>query len=232
VGAGHLGTSATALLSQTAAQLRIGRSLRLPGRVPDDELRRYYSSAAVCVQPSRYEGFGLQPLEALACGVPLVITPEAAVESVVGEAAVVASGASRQLLAEAISRSGRTRTSGPSSGGQAQSGRPTSLGKRRLAGPTAYCSALPGAARQRPWPSGRLAPLAIVSKPAKVSRGSLALPTQLLINEVVQVVEANRPEGGSHRATRPHLFPARHPFMPLHRLGEAEIRFEQEVKLN
>jgi glycosyltransferase involved in cell wall biosynthesis len=82
----------------------ISGRLRLLGRISDDELRRHYSAAAVCVQPSRYEGFGLQPLEALACGAPLVITPEATVESVVGDAALVAPGASRELLAEAISR--------------------------------------------------------------------------------------------------------------------------------
>jgi glycosyltransferase involved in cell wall biosynthesis len=102
--AGHLGRPATEVLVEAAAHVGISGRLRLLGRISDDQLRRHYSAAAVCVQPSRYEGFGLQPLEALACGAPLVITPEAAVESVVGDAALVAPGASRELLAEAISR--------------------------------------------------------------------------------------------------------------------------------
>jgi glycosyltransferase involved in cell wall biosynthesis len=45
----------------------------------DADLRRLYSSAAVFLYPSRYEGFGLPPLESMACGCPVVTTEVGAV---------------------------------------------------------------------------------------------------------------------------------------------------------
>jgi len=52
--------------------LRLTSCVRLAGRVGHDELPRYYRAADVCVVPSRYEPFGIVPLEAMACGTPVV----------------------------------------------------------------------------------------------------------------------------------------------------------------
>ena len=49
-------------------------SIRRVGRVPDDDLVALLSGAEVLLYPSRYEGFGLPPLEALACGTPAVVS--------------------------------------------------------------------------------------------------------------------------------------------------------------
>jgi glycosyltransferase involved in cell wall biosynthesis len=61
----------------------------LTGPLSDAELAAHLQHAAVVVQPSADEGFGLQPLEAMACGAPVVVTMADAVLEVVDDAAVV-----------------------------------------------------------------------------------------------------------------------------------------------
>jgi glycosyltransferase involved in cell wall biosynthesis len=72
---------------ELAAELaRRGADVR--GYVPKEELVRLYQRAACLVFPSRYEGFGLPVVEAMACGTPVVAAPEAAMQEVAGDAAV------------------------------------------------------------------------------------------------------------------------------------------------
>lgn len=59
------------------------------GRVSDGELRALYENAAALLFPSRYEGFGLPPLEAMACGCPVIAARAGAVPETVGEAALL-----------------------------------------------------------------------------------------------------------------------------------------------
>ncbi len=91
-------------ICHTARETGVEQRLHLLGRISDEELRQRYASASVCVQPSQYEGFGLQPLEALACGAPLVISPEPSVQEVVGDAAVIARDSSEISLADCIAK--------------------------------------------------------------------------------------------------------------------------------
>ncbi len=77
--------------SDTTAGLRpgdAGAGLRPLGRVTDAELRALYEAAACLIFPSRYEGFGLPPLEAMACGCPVLAARAGAVPEVCGEAAL------------------------------------------------------------------------------------------------------------------------------------------------
>ena len=75
--------------AELAAELsRRGADVR--GYVPKDELVRLYQSAACLVFPSRYEGFGLPVVEAMACGTPVVAAPEPALQEVAGDAAIFA----------------------------------------------------------------------------------------------------------------------------------------------
>ena len=50
----------------------LSERIKFTGYVSDRDLRALYSSCAVCVYPSLYEGFGLPPLEAMACGAPVI----------------------------------------------------------------------------------------------------------------------------------------------------------------
>ena len=59
-----------------------------PGYVDDADLPALYSAATAFVYPSIYEGFGLPPLEAMACGTPVVCSTAASLPEVVGDAAV------------------------------------------------------------------------------------------------------------------------------------------------
>ena len=59
------------------------------GFVPFDTLRCFYEAAAAFVFPSLYEGFGLPPLEAMACGTPVVTSNVSSLPEVVGDAAVM-----------------------------------------------------------------------------------------------------------------------------------------------
>jgi glycosyltransferase involved in cell wall biosynthesis len=70
-----------------AAALR-SRGAELRGYVPKDELVRLYQQAACLVFPSRYEGFGLPMLEAMACGTPVVAATDPAMREVAGEAVI------------------------------------------------------------------------------------------------------------------------------------------------
>lgn len=70
-----------------ARELR-ARGADLRGYVPKDELARLYRGAACLVFPSRYEGFGLPLVEAMASGTPVVAAPDAALREVAGDAAV------------------------------------------------------------------------------------------------------------------------------------------------
>jgi glycosyltransferase involved in cell wall biosynthesis len=72
-----------------AAELR-RRGARLEGYVDTARLTELYRGAACLVQSSRYEGFGLPVVEAMATGTPVVAVPDPALREVAGEAAVFA----------------------------------------------------------------------------------------------------------------------------------------------
>ena len=92
------GSSFEAIRSSTAADRIV-----LTGYLEDEALRDLYSSCRVFVYPSLYEGFGLPPLEAMACGAPGIVSDIAALLESTGGAARTADARNPDDLAHAIS---------------------------------------------------------------------------------------------------------------------------------
>lgn len=69
-------------------QSRVEQQVRFLGFVPSETLRIFYECARVFAFPSLYEGFGLPPLEAMACGTPVVTSNTSSLPEVAGDAAV------------------------------------------------------------------------------------------------------------------------------------------------
>jgi len=76
-------------LRHAVIQSRVEDTVRFLGFVPIDTLRSFYQTAAAFVFPSLYEGFGLPPLEAMACGTPVVCSHVSSLPEVVGDAAEI-----------------------------------------------------------------------------------------------------------------------------------------------
>ena len=74
------------------------------GYVADDELPALYRGAAVFAYPSRFEGFGIPIIEAMACGVPCVVSSHPSLDEACGDAAVRADPESPEAFAEGITR--------------------------------------------------------------------------------------------------------------------------------
>lgn len=77
-------------LMASAQQLVSRGELRFMGYVDDAVLPLLYAGAAAFAYPSRYEGFGLPPLEAMACGVPVLASSATSLPEVVGDAGLLA----------------------------------------------------------------------------------------------------------------------------------------------
>jgi len=76
--------------------------VRFAGYVPDADLPALYAAARVFAYPSLYEGFGIPPLEAMACGTPVVASTAGALPEVLGDAALLVDPYNEDALAQAI----------------------------------------------------------------------------------------------------------------------------------
>ena len=82
--------------------LDLGSRVRFAGYVPIEDQALWYSSATLFVYPSLYEGFGLPPLEAMACGTPVITSNVSSLPEVVGSAALLVDPNRTQDLTAAI----------------------------------------------------------------------------------------------------------------------------------
>jgi glycosyltransferase involved in cell wall biosynthesis len=77
-------------------------SIKMTGYVTDSELRALYSSCRAFVYPSVYEGFGLPPLEAMACGAPVIASRIPSLTEVLSDAALFFEACDVRQLKEAL----------------------------------------------------------------------------------------------------------------------------------
>jgi glycosyltransferase involved in cell wall biosynthesis len=85
-------------------ELGLQDDVLFPGFIPYGELPLWYNAADLFVFPSLYEGFGLPPLEAMACGVPVIASHASSLPEVVGEAGSLVDPLDVEGLAGAMAR--------------------------------------------------------------------------------------------------------------------------------
>src|SRR5258706_6371155 len=78
------------------------RDIRILGYISKNDLPALYSGAAAFVYPSIYEGFGLPPLEAMACGAPVITSDNSSLPEVVGDAALLVNAQNVEAIAGAM----------------------------------------------------------------------------------------------------------------------------------
>ena len=81
---------------------RVREQIVITGFVPDDDLAALYSGAMMFVYPSFYEGFGLPPLEAMQCGVPVITSNTSSLPEVVGDAGIMVSPDDGDAISQAM----------------------------------------------------------------------------------------------------------------------------------
>ncbi len=94
----------TAPLKEKIRTHGLERDVAITGYVPDADMPALYQGAAVFVLPSRYEGFGIPLLEAMASGVPVVTTTATALPEAAGDAALLVDPDDRDGFVDALRR--------------------------------------------------------------------------------------------------------------------------------
>lgn len=84
--------------------LGLSKNVILTGYVPHEEMPLFYNGADLLVFLSLYEGFGLPPLEAMACGTPVVVSNSSSLPEVVGDAGILVDPLNTRDITNAISK--------------------------------------------------------------------------------------------------------------------------------
>lgn len=91
-------------LREAIARCELGARVHFTGFVPDEDLVYLYNRASALIQPSLMEGFGLPPVEAMACGTPVLSSTAGSLPEVVGRAGMFFDPRDVGAIADAIRR--------------------------------------------------------------------------------------------------------------------------------
>jgi glycosyltransferase involved in cell wall biosynthesis len=91
-------------IANQARACGIGEHVRFLHHVSNDDLIMLYNAASFFVFPSRYEGFGLPILEAMACGAPVIAANNSSIPEVAGDAAILVDAELPAMMAHAMVR--------------------------------------------------------------------------------------------------------------------------------
>jgi len=87
---------------KTIDKLNLQKDVIFTGYVPEEDIPALYNAADLFVYPSLYEGFGLPPLEAMACGTPVITSNTSSLPEVVGDAGIMVDPYNVDGLAKAM----------------------------------------------------------------------------------------------------------------------------------
>ena len=90
------------IVAELIKELGIENKVLLTGYIPDQDLPLIYNLARLFVYPSSYEGFGFPPLEAMACGTPIITTAVSAMLETIGSAGVLIPPQDEDALTKAL----------------------------------------------------------------------------------------------------------------------------------
>lgn len=90
-------------LKKLASVLGLDDKIKFIGFIKENELADFYSKLKVFVYPSSYEGFGIPPLEAMACGVPVIVSNRSSLPEVVGDAGIKVNPTEKEIFQAIIS---------------------------------------------------------------------------------------------------------------------------------
>lgn len=99
---GNKGWNYSKILEEASNHYLLQNRIVLTGRVADEDLAALYSGALAFLYPSFYEGFGLPPLEAMQCGVPVITSNTSSLPEVVGDAGIMLEPTDSDSLCQSI----------------------------------------------------------------------------------------------------------------------------------
>lgn len=91
-------------MSQNVKDLGLENHITFVGFPNNDQLAEYYRGSLALLFPSLYEGFGLPPLEAMACGIPVLTSNVCALPEIVGDAGIIVQPLQTDEIADGIRR--------------------------------------------------------------------------------------------------------------------------------